>query len=213
MLRYSAEDLLKTLLVGCRIGLIHLICYSTRRAEIFETYWTIRRGVETMDNSYRLAGVFRRLARRLAIARGRNQPPVSLRRPADVPMASPAGGVLRSSGGEGSPTLTLQHAGWCGARGNPAQTHPLAAAEAVAVDSADSSRSGSFVVWTPCRTPDHDASGRPLRGRRPPLGFPKPNAGDDDRCFPARSPEGPRPRDAFCLVRHGTGSAQPRLQP
>ncbi|MCJ8519735.1 putative dithiol-disulfide oxidoreductase (DUF899 family) [Pseudorhizobium tarimense] len=51
---YSAQDSLETLLVGRRIGLMHLVCYLRSGSEVFETYWTTRRGVEAMDNSYRL---------------------------------------------------------------------------------------------------------------------------------------------------------------
>ncbi len=45
---------LETLLVGRRIGMMHIVCYLRRGAKVFETYWTTRRGVEAMDNSYRL---------------------------------------------------------------------------------------------------------------------------------------------------------------
>jgi predicted dithiol-disulfide oxidoreductase (DUF899 family) len=52
---YSAEkDALDTLLVGRRVGMMHIVCYLRQRSKVFETYWTTRRGVEAMDNSYRL---------------------------------------------------------------------------------------------------------------------------------------------------------------
>jgi predicted dithiol-disulfide oxidoreductase (DUF899 family) len=51
---YSAHDSLDTLLVGRRIGMMHIVCYLRQGADVFETYWTTRRGVEAMDNSYRL---------------------------------------------------------------------------------------------------------------------------------------------------------------
>jgi predicted dithiol-disulfide oxidoreductase (DUF899 family) len=51
---YSAEDSLQTLLVGRRIGMMHIVCYLRQGAEVYETYWTTVRGVEAMDNSYRL---------------------------------------------------------------------------------------------------------------------------------------------------------------
>ena len=51
---YSAQASLDTLLVGRRIGMMHLICYLRQGADVFETYWTWMRGVEAMDNSYRL---------------------------------------------------------------------------------------------------------------------------------------------------------------
>jgi predicted dithiol-disulfide oxidoreductase (DUF899 family) len=33
---------------------MYLICYLRQGSDVFETYWTTRRGVEAMDNSYRL---------------------------------------------------------------------------------------------------------------------------------------------------------------
>jgi predicted dithiol-disulfide oxidoreductase (DUF899 family) len=51
---YSAADSLEALLVGRRIGMMHLVCYLRCGSDVFETYWTTRRGVEAMDNSYRL---------------------------------------------------------------------------------------------------------------------------------------------------------------
>jgi predicted dithiol-disulfide oxidoreductase (DUF899 family) len=51
---YSAYDSLGTLLVGRRVGMMHVVCYLRQGSNVFETYWTTRRGVEAMDNSYRL---------------------------------------------------------------------------------------------------------------------------------------------------------------
>jgi len=51
---YSALDSLDTLLVGRRVGRMHIVCYLRQGSKVFETYWTTRRGVEEMDNSYRL---------------------------------------------------------------------------------------------------------------------------------------------------------------
>jgi Bacterial protein of unknown function (DUF899) len=51
---YSARDSLDTLLVGRRIGSMHIVCYLRQGSNVFETYWTTVRGVEAMDNSYRL---------------------------------------------------------------------------------------------------------------------------------------------------------------
>jgi predicted dithiol-disulfide oxidoreductase (DUF899 family) len=51
---YSAKDSLETLLVGRRVGMMHLVCYLRQNSKVFETYWTWMRGVEAMDNSYRL---------------------------------------------------------------------------------------------------------------------------------------------------------------
>ena len=48
------RDSLDTLLAGRRVGMMHIVCYLRQGSEVFETYWTTRRGVEAMDNSYRL---------------------------------------------------------------------------------------------------------------------------------------------------------------
>jgi predicted dithiol-disulfide oxidoreductase (DUF899 family) len=51
---YSAQGSLEVLLVGRRIGRMHIVCYVRQGAKVFETYWTTARGVEVMDNSYHL---------------------------------------------------------------------------------------------------------------------------------------------------------------
>ena len=52
---YSAQgSSLDALLTGRRLGMMHLVCYLRQGSKIFETYWTTIRGVEAMDNSYRL---------------------------------------------------------------------------------------------------------------------------------------------------------------
>jgi len=51
---YSAKDSLDILLVGRRVGMMHIVCYLRQKFNVFETYWTTVRGVEAMDNSYRL---------------------------------------------------------------------------------------------------------------------------------------------------------------
>jgi len=51
---YSAKDSLDTLLVGRQVGRMHIVCYLRQGSNVFETYWTTSRGVEVMDNSYRL---------------------------------------------------------------------------------------------------------------------------------------------------------------
>jgi len=52
---YSAErESLDALLIGRRVGLMHIVCYLRQGSDVFETYWTTRRGVEVMGNSYRL---------------------------------------------------------------------------------------------------------------------------------------------------------------
>jgi predicted dithiol-disulfide oxidoreductase (DUF899 family) len=51
---YSALGSLEVLLEGRRVGRMHLVCYLRQESRVFETYWTTSRGVEYMDNSYRL---------------------------------------------------------------------------------------------------------------------------------------------------------------
>ena len=51
---YSAQDSLDTLLVGRRVGMMHIVCYLRQGSNVFETYWTTTRGVEAMGNSYAL---------------------------------------------------------------------------------------------------------------------------------------------------------------
>lgn len=48
---YSAQASLETLLVGRRIGSMHIVCYLRVGDHVFETYWTTRRGVEVMGYS------------------------------------------------------------------------------------------------------------------------------------------------------------------
>lgn len=51
---YSAQGSLDTLLAGRKIGMMYIVCYLRQGSDVFETYWTTMRGVEAMDNSYRL---------------------------------------------------------------------------------------------------------------------------------------------------------------
>lgn len=52
---YSAQQSLNKLLSPPkRPGRMHLVCYLRRGSQVFETYWTTIRGVEAMDNNYRL---------------------------------------------------------------------------------------------------------------------------------------------------------------
>jgi len=51
---YLAQSSLQELLAGRELGLFHLVCYVRDGHRVFETYWTTRRGVEAMDNSYAL---------------------------------------------------------------------------------------------------------------------------------------------------------------
>jgi predicted dithiol-disulfide oxidoreductase (DUF899 family) len=46
---YSAVDSLDVLLTGRQVGLMHIVCYLRDGDQVFETYWTTRRGVEAMD--------------------------------------------------------------------------------------------------------------------------------------------------------------------
>jgi predicted dithiol-disulfide oxidoreductase (DUF899 family) len=49
-----SQDSLDILLVGRRVGRMHIVCYLRQGSKVFETYWTTSRGVEVMDNSYHL---------------------------------------------------------------------------------------------------------------------------------------------------------------
>ncbi|WP_309092769.1 DUF899 family protein [Phenylobacterium sp.] len=52
---YAVPDAsLETLLAGRKPRTMYLICYLRQGSAVFETYWTTRRGVEAMDNNYRL---------------------------------------------------------------------------------------------------------------------------------------------------------------
>ena len=52
---YSAQNSLGSLLAPPkRAGRMHLVCYLRNDNKVFETYWTTIRGVEAMDNNYRL---------------------------------------------------------------------------------------------------------------------------------------------------------------
>jgi predicted dithiol-disulfide oxidoreductase (DUF899 family) len=51
---YSAQPSLDSLLVDREHGLFHLVCYLRDGNQVFETYWTNRRGAEVLDYSYAL---------------------------------------------------------------------------------------------------------------------------------------------------------------
>ena len=51
---YSALGSLDALLAGRRTNMMYIVCYLRQGSKVFETYWTTRRGVEAMDNNYRL---------------------------------------------------------------------------------------------------------------------------------------------------------------
>jgi len=51
---YSSQGSAEELLAGRQVGMFHLVCYVRQGDRVFETYWTNGRGVEAMDNSYRL---------------------------------------------------------------------------------------------------------------------------------------------------------------
>jgi predicted dithiol-disulfide oxidoreductase (DUF899 family) len=50
----TPRDSLETLLVGRRVGRMHIVCYLRQGSNVFETYWTTGRGVEMLGNSYPL---------------------------------------------------------------------------------------------------------------------------------------------------------------
>ena len=55
---YSAQESLGALLPPPRQpGLMHLVSYLRDGGSVFETYWTTRRGVEQLDNSYALMDI------------------------------------------------------------------------------------------------------------------------------------------------------------
>jgi predicted dithiol-disulfide oxidoreductase (DUF899 family) len=54
MPHYSAQASLDTLLVGRKPGMMHIVCYLRQGDQVFETYWTTRRGLDAMDYSYGL---------------------------------------------------------------------------------------------------------------------------------------------------------------
>lgn len=52
---YSVQGMsLDALLDGRRAGTMYLVCYLRQGDKVFETYWTTRRGVEVIGNSYPL---------------------------------------------------------------------------------------------------------------------------------------------------------------
>jgi predicted dithiol-disulfide oxidoreductase (DUF899 family) len=51
---YSALGSVETLLIGRRVGRMHIVCYLRQGSKVFETYWTTARGAEVMDNNYHL---------------------------------------------------------------------------------------------------------------------------------------------------------------
>jgi hypothetical protein len=51
---YSAKPSLDNLLIGRRIGMMHVVCYVRDGDRVFETYWTTDRGVEAVDYNHRL---------------------------------------------------------------------------------------------------------------------------------------------------------------
>ena len=57
---YSAQGSLDVLLTGRRVGTMYIVCYLRQGSNVFETYWTTRRGVEVMGNSYALLDLDRK---------------------------------------------------------------------------------------------------------------------------------------------------------
>jgi hypothetical protein len=99
---YSALGSLDTLLVGRRVGMMHLVCYLRRGSQVFETYWTWMRGSRdgqqlpaARSDRVRTARGVGGLARRMAAAMGRGQGAYAYRRTSDRPMASPESRVFR----------------------------------------------------------------------------------------------------------------------
>jgi predicted dithiol-disulfide oxidoreductase (DUF899 family) len=50
----ASRQSLETLLVGRKVGMMHIVRYLRQGDRVFETYWTTRRGVEMIGNSYSL---------------------------------------------------------------------------------------------------------------------------------------------------------------
>ncbi len=50
----ASRQSLERLLVGRKVGMMHIVCYLRQGDRVFETYWTTRRGVEMVGNSYPL---------------------------------------------------------------------------------------------------------------------------------------------------------------
>src|SRR5258708_20918447 len=48
---YSPQDSLDTLLVGPRLGMMHIVCYLQHGSNVFQTYSSTRRGVDAMVTS------------------------------------------------------------------------------------------------------------------------------------------------------------------
>ncbi len=103
---YSAQASLDTLLVGRRVGMMHLVSYLRQGSKVFETYWTWMRGVEAMDNTYHLldltrlraAGRVGGLAQRLAAGLGQEPEAHAYRWPSHLAMAAPEGRAFRRPG-------------------------------------------------------------------------------------------------------------------
>jgi hypothetical protein len=68
---YSVQDSLDTLLVGRRVGMMHIGCYLRQGSNVFETYWTTRRPGIRM--TWEPAGAEPRLPFLRSSAKGRHE--------------------------------------------------------------------------------------------------------------------------------------------
>jgi Bacterial protein of unknown function (DUF899) len=101
----AAQDSLDTLLVGRRVGMMHIVCCVRQGSKVFETYRTTRRGVEAMDNRLpvarldrlRAAGDVGGPADRLATT-VQTQTAYPYQRASHCPMISPEGRVFGRPG-------------------------------------------------------------------------------------------------------------------
>src|SRR5262252_6542184 len=59
---YSAKDSLDTLLVGRRVGVMHIVCYLRQGSKVFETYLTTIRGCMSSEHFGQLAWQFKRMS-------------------------------------------------------------------------------------------------------------------------------------------------------
>jgi predicted dithiol-disulfide oxidoreductase (DUF899 family) len=98
---YSVHASRDVLLVGRRVGMMHIVCYVRDGDRVFETYWTTLRGVETMDNSYALMDLS---------VWGRQEPWEDS--PAGWPQQSPGDGSMTRTNGRPTPQWSRLEAGY-----------------------------------------------------------------------------------------------------
>ena len=115
----AAQDSLDTLLVGRRVGMMHIVCYLRQGSNVFETYWTYearRRGdgqqlPAARPDRLRAAGDVGGLADRLATTVGR-QAAYAYRWTSHRPVVSPEGRVFGRPGNRQALTSFLHHSDW-----------------------------------------------------------------------------------------------------